>query len=503
MKAIHAAFSPEAGKRQTVTNLYIFCMLLFFPLFTGLRGYAAITASKYYFFAVLTLLWLFSLAGIEIAGRVRPARLELSGIFALALLFVLFLSGALSPMREYVFWGAGRYDGLCSSALYILVFLGVSRYGALGQEHIFALGTSVCVCGVVSLLQLLGLDPLWLFPGDLTYYDAGVRYSGVFLGTLGNVDILAAYLSLALPVLLGAFTVSDDRSLRLSLIPIFWSAFMLAAAGTAGGLLACLAAAALMFPVLAVSVRRLSRLLLALGVCCLAAFFAFSVRRAGFAPDVKALCALALAAAMLIFSLLSRRLPQLGIRSLRRAFIISLAVLMVLLLVFLWFYPGGGTLGELSAVLHGHIDDSFGSSRVLIWRSILPLVREHPVLGGGPGTLAARLDVTFSRFIEETGETMTTQVDNAHNVYLACLADVGILGLALLLALIISAFFCRGGGSGASVLRLCVFSGCIEALFGLGLCLSAPLLWIFMGLCAQKDKSELLSRRFQWTRKRG
>ena len=55
----------------------------------------------------------------------------------------------------------------------------------------------------------------------------------------------------------------------------------------------------------------------------------------------------------------------------------------------IWFFPGdGGTLSELHRLLHGDVDLTFGSSRLLIWRSLLPLIAERPLLGGGYGMLS-------------------------------------------------------------------------------------------------------------------
>ena len=54
----------------------------------------------------------------------------------------------------------------------------------------------------------------------------------------------------------------------------------------------------------------------------------------------------------------------------------------------------------------GLINDSFGSSRIRIWRAVWAAFRERPWLGTGAGTLSHRIDITFSRFVPETGETL-------------------------------------------------------------------------------------------------
>ena len=57
----------------------------------------------------------------------------------------------------------------------------------------------------------MGLDPLWLYPVGLNYYDKYEALNAAFLGTIGNAGLLAAYLCLAAP-LLTVFSVLSDKS---------------------------------------------------------------------------------------------------------------------------------------------------------------------------------------------------------------------------------------------------------------------------------------------------
>ena len=115
-----------------------------------------------------------------------------------------------------------------------------------------------------------------------------------------------------------------------------------------------------------------------------------------------------------------------------------------------------------------------------IWRGVLALIPERPVLGGGPGTLALRLEIEFSRYVPETGETLRTFVDNAHNQYLQLLADTGAAGLAgyvLLLACTLTHAVKKRAPQTMALLCYCV-----QDFFGLGLCLVSPVFWAILGL---------------------
>ena len=177
-----------------------------------------------------------------------------------------------------------------------------------------------------------------------------------------------------------------------------------------------------------------------------------------------------------------------------------LILFLLLSFLFLYTYDGeSGTLYELSRILHGEIRDTFGSSRIRIWRGVFQLIKERPLLGGGTGTVADRLDILFSRYVPETGTTLESYVDNAHNMYLTILSDTGILGLCAFLALLIISIRhwirCRHEASLCPALGCALLCYAAEEFFGLNLCLVSPLFWLLWGLLESKpDRAEMLQK---------
>lgn len=485
----------RADRRRLVTEFYIIIMLLIFPLFTGFSGYADLTFSKYIFFVAATGLWLLALAVFSLRDRPVLPGLAPAGTAALVLMAACCLSFLLSPWKGEALIGAGRYDGLVTMLLYALIFLGVSSFSRPKESYAAALGISVSLCSLVALLQLFGKDPLWLFPGDYTYYDAGVRYSGAFLGTLGNINILASVYCLAAPLFLGLFACGTGRRNALYLIPMFLSVLILAASVSDSGLLALAVCALVGAPVVFTDLPRLRRGLIALAAALAAAAAGFAFE-GGFAGErfqwgfdfglVPAAFAVLAAVCLLISPLLGLvKRPPAG-SFFRRLFALLALFAAAAAFALVYFWPGGsGPLFELSQLLHGSWDDAYGSSRLLIWRSCLELVPERPLFGGGPGTLPLRLDIRFSRYVEETGNTLRSYVDNAHNEYLSYLVNTGAAGLAAYLALLAAVFVQwpkRAGDRCHAAIGLGLAACCVQAFFGLGLCISAPVFWIFLGL---------------------
>ena len=486
---------------RKITDWYICIMLLLFPVFTGFKGYSALTNSKFYFLLALSLAWLLAVIVLSLCTKSAPSNQVLKKTDILFLgVFVLIsiLSAVFSPWFPDTLPGAGRWDGLVSTLLYAAIYLGIRCFGEMKRHHLWCLGISTLLCTAVSIGQLLGGNPLRLFPGTLRYFDANIRYSGEFLGTIGNVDILAAYLCLCVPLF--AFAYVGDRKNYPALLPAAAGTFLLLESGVMSGLIGlavCVLAAA---PLLLTSrmkiIRALQTAAILLAVSALSALLCFEKDglHCAFSPAVTVL--MVCAAICFFLAVLIRQridLPEKSKSFYGRIFLAVVVCVIIGGLIFLWIYPGkSGTLYELSRILHGELREEFGSSRIRIWRETLSLVRERPVLGGGTGSIAKRLSIHFSRLVPETGSTLQSFVDNAHNIYLTILSDTGVLGLLAYLGLLTAVFIHwlknrEDALSGALGCAVIAYSA--EEFFGLGLCISAPIFWIFLPLCTVKMKS--------------
>jgi len=492
----------------TATDIYISAMLLAFPLFTGFKGYTQITAAKLALFLGLTGLWLAAIILGLFLDRDRPElRLGPESALILLCLAACCLSAVLSPYgARDVLIGAGRFDGLLHTLLCVLIFIGVRIYGRFRPRYAYCLCVSVGICCIVTIIQFTGSNPLKLFPGDFTYYDMGTLYSGEFLGTIGNGNLFSAFLCLCLPVLFGLYICGYINEF-IVLPCLLLGGFCLFECSVSAGKLAlcvCLLAAP---PVLVTESERLKRLLRVLGVFALA--LGLSVCFSGkmdkrdvllsFQISKAAECLFAGSVAAFILSCfpLAQNMKAKGLRLLLGG--VSVLLLASALLFAYTTKAQEGTVYELSRMLHGEIQDSFGSSRILIWRETLELVSERPLTGGGPGTLPLRLSIEFKRFVAETGKMLHTSVDNAHNVYLGMLVDCGIPALlfyvsAIAVTLINAA---RKVGSRPASAAVCcgLLAYWVQDFFGLGLFIVTPVVWILWGLAGTTEKlpSEILS----------
>ncbi|NCB74371.1 MAG: O-antigen ligase domain-containing protein [Clostridia bacterium] len=501
LKANTASFS------ERVTDIYVFVMLFAFPLFTGFEGYSEITLSKYIFFVSASALWLVLLFAAALKKKMSFNLKKLDLVEVLILLFTASccVSAVFSSFRSSVLLGEGRFDGLVTILLCAGIFFGVSRFGRVKNSYIYAAALAVSINCIVAVFQILGYNPLQLFPGSYDFYDAGREFSSIFLGTIGNADLFSAYLCLILP-LICAFYISAEKRPLILLAPAFLCSLCLFKSGVSGGILALSATVLLAAPFIITNGERLRRALEVALLILSSVILAISVKTAETADAVTVTFSFSRACIIVLILIFCAAAARFALakndfsrKALRLFFLTASGTLFFAGLAAAYFWKGDkGSVYELSQLMHGNFDERFGSSRILIWRKTLELVPEKLLFGGGPGTLALRLDVDFSRFVEETGKTLSSSVDNAHNEYLGILVNTGLVSLAAYLAAqavsLVRAVKCAARSEFCCCFACALLCYWIQAFFGLGLFLVSPLMWLCWGLLVssfRREKSHL------------
>lgn len=430
---------------EIVTRIFLLLMLSAFLLWPGTGGYQTIGAAKYGMFRALAGGYVLTMVLLAIEmpamGQARLPDLrtlfrKITPVQGCLLLYLLLtaVSALASPYWPATLKGISRNEGLITIALYVLCCLLVSVFGEWRREDMYVFGASVSVFCIIAILQLCGRNPLGLYPEGLNYFDAGTKYSGAFLGTIGNVDLAAEFLCLAAPCFLFSALFLRGKERYLLLIPAVLSVTVLVWMRVDAGYAGFFVGSAASLPLLLRAKGRRAKTA-GIAVVCLFAAVGAGV----FLMDI-----------------------------------------------------GTGTLHQMHELLHGHWEADFGSGRLYIWRETLKLVPQNLWLGTGPDTLAAALHASFSRQTGGTGLNIAAVVDAAHNEYLNILACQGLpalLSYLAALALSAAAWIRRGAENpkaavAGSVLLCC----CIQAFFGISMCITAPYFWLALGLLEHEMK---------------
>ncbi len=406
----------------------VFVLLLFtVQLFIfGPTGYRNITIVKYVSFLSISGIFIVPMLAVSLTEKLRGSQRKSIGItelLVIAYMLLTVLSAIVSEFFPETIIGAHRREGALTICIYGLIFLLLVRNLSSGRWFIYLLGIVTTLFSAVCILQFFKINALWLYPDGLNYYDGGIKYSGEFLGTLGNAGLTATFLCLSVPVLLIYISRAKENVRFWLMIPVFMGVIVLFKSKIAAGVLGLLVGVFISLPFI-LSTRRKERIILAV--------------------------------------------------------IESVIFISVLTAVYFLDFEDG-TLFELHNVLHGNWDDSYGSSRIFIWRNALPLIPEHPLLGGGPDTLADRIGVIFET-VKEDGTIKQASIDAAHNEYLNIAVCQGIPALIVYLAAVLSTVVrfirTRTKDPVASALLAGVVCYCVQAFFAISIFISAPYFWV-------------------------
>jgi O-antigen ligase len=167
---------------------------------------------------------------------------------------------------------------------------------------------------------------------------------------------------------------------------------------------------------------------------------------------------------------------------LRRILIISLIVLGICALVYVYFSSAeSGFIYELNQVMHGNFADEFGSNRIRIWKRCIEMFKEYPLLGSGPDTAVGRYNIIFERFSPIWQQLIRTGVDSAHNEFLNLLVNVGIIGLVPFIVAICAVLFKKKKDLN-TLCAVAVLGYVLQSMFLFSITITAPYFWLFLGL---------------------
>ena len=423
---------PEPGR---LCGCYLLSMCTVFLFAVSPQGYRNIVETKFAVFCALTALFLLAFP-VLFFQKSLPGGKKWDTVQVLILLYWAWslVSALCSPWRATAFLGADRSDGLITITLYCAAAIILSRYGESEGFPVWVPAAALSILCLVAILQFFDLNPLRLFPGELRWSGREREYNGAFLSLTGNADLTASVLCTGFGLLwpLGL----RKKSLWLLLASLLCLGVLLAS-GIRAGMLGAAASVVLCLPAaLTIGKKGKAAVWAVLGLLC------FGV------------------------------------------------------LLFVYFTPLSGTAGELHALLHGQAEDSFGSGRIYIWKEVWKLVKERPLLGGGPDTLGER-GLAFVKTAAD-GTVLRRSIDCAHCEGLNILVNQGLPALVLIAAALFLTLVRSISFSTPRVvaLRSALIAYLASSLFGIGMPANSAFFWLLWGLLIRETAEVNGNQRF-------
>lgn len=309
---------------------------------------------------------------------VSPGAYEFRKLYAPGFPRMTFMSLSIAP-------GATLREALFLAALVILGYL-VVRTVVRGRD----IRTLIAVLVASGVFQALyGLFELTRAKPRLLFYEKVLSLDSV-TGTFVNRNHLSGYLEMIIPLALG-LAVARMNLLTFGVKGFREKLLLWTSKGVLGSVLILAGAVVMSIGVLR-SHSRSGLVVLALSFFLFFAFSVYAYSRTGF------------------------RQPWVG-QTVRTVFLAVVAMAVV--------------VGVGSTIRRFALDDVLRQDRPLYWANTLDIIGDFPLFGTGLGTFAS----AYGAYEKGTSTEMTLR--HAHNDYLEALAELGVVGTALLLGLIL------------------------------------------------------------------
>lgn len=373
----------KAGK---VFDLYMYLIMIVFPLFMW-RGFIDIKESKAVFFFAVSGLFFLLIAFLAGKEQARAFYLWKEHKFYLLFLATGFLGLLFSGYPVSAFIGDyGRYNGLLTAIVYLLIGSMIISYGKFKEGFRYAFEISGAVVCLLGVLNHYGIDPFHVYEHILK------KVAKMYLSTFGHVNIYTSFLAILLPVYAVSFyTAKKKWQMIVHMAGYCLACYTLLVSGSDSGYLALLA----LFGVLGIRCLRTKtgrkRVLALLVVFAVVTAATGAVRALTYQSTGK-----------------KKKLDS-----------ISKAIL---------------TLDFERVSAYFEYNDDWGNGRGFIWNRGLSYYMELPfykkVIGIGPDML---LPAMIDYCGEESKEKFDVYYDNMHNEVFQYLITYGALGLLFLI----------------------------------------------------------------------
>lgn len=198
------------------TTIYCCCLFVLFPLFLR-DGYLDIMEAKTNFFLVTTGIYLAGMLIIAVVKKMQEGtdifalkEIRLTDIFGIVLLIDIFLGLLLNKFDSEVLWALkGKLFGLIFLGMCCMVYLFISRTFRMNQGILWGLLLGNIFTALFVICSRFGVDIFHL-------YDIIVKNQrSAFLGTLGQINVVASFFCVFIPFWMGCYLSARERTSKI------------------------------------------------------------------------------------------------------------------------------------------------------------------------------------------------------------------------------------------------------------------------------------------------
>ena len=381
----------------------------------------------------------FSLLALLLASY-KTLTIDKKDILILIFAILTFISTMLSTYTSISIFGEhGRYEGLIMIYIYIIIYLCAKKYMSENSVKIFA----NVMFYISMIIGILGITQLYVVNlGTSPIFNKGIS------GTFGNSNFFGSYISLVLPIAIAIFIIKANiKSFILSNV-MFWN---MISSGTRSAWVAFAVVAILGLVYLITQKNKDYYKRTGILLVCFIVIFVLLFNGFGFRKGTKTTTNL--------------KISQIG-REIKDA----------------------AKTGDTSKM---------GSNRVEIWKMTLKLISKKPIFGCGTDNLKRGLLIYCTNDTMEFLNRTNAIADKAHNEYLQIAATLGVPALIVYLTflgmILIPKLKLMFKNNAYLVIMLSIISYLVQAFFNISTIGIAPLFWMMLGICDNKNVVEKIN----------
>lgn len=198
------------------TTIYCCCLFVLFPLFMR-DGYLDIMEAKTKFFLVTTGIYLAGMLIIAVVKKIQEGtdifvwkRISFTDIFCLALVVNIFSGLLLNKFNSEVLWASkGKLFGCIFLEMCCMIYFFISRTFRMNQGILWGLLLGNIFTAFFVVCSRFGVDIFHL-------YDIIVKNQrSAFLGTLGQINVVASFFCVFIPFWMGCYLSAKERTSKI------------------------------------------------------------------------------------------------------------------------------------------------------------------------------------------------------------------------------------------------------------------------------------------------
>lgn len=444
--------------------VFVFALFVLYPLYFQDK-YANMGNAKYDFFKtaytifipvmLLACVCYLFLKRKELSIKIILQEMVLTDWFVLAYLVVCWMSYGVSDYKDTAFWGYdGWFMGVMTQTVFVLLYFFVSRWFLWHWSYWWFIEVPSAIVFFLGILHRFNVDPLGMYEG----LDESVKI--LFLSTLGQATWYSSYLCIALPI--GMACYCYRRELKWSAL---WGVFLVIAFASvvtqnSDSAFIALGGSFLVLLWLSFESNEYFVRFWELVVMCLASFKMIGVLQGifseraikleglstFFSQSMATMILLVIAVAVYGTVVFADRKGRLRIEKfckMRNIFYAMIPIGIVTVVVCIYLVSAGRISGTfLNHIDYFNFDEHWGNNRGFTWKFTIRMFGSYGVMekivGCGPDAYAG------AAYAYDAGSLQAfwgnSVLSCAHNEWLNCLVDVGILGLITYLGSFVTAF---------------------------------------------------------------